>query len=576
MLYRLICRPWVMGTALVAVTLTVYLARLLLSGEPYLGGGDTIPTRLLPASLLLQGNFNLDEFPEFRPAVGCPYYLKQVDGHYYSSFPIGGPVLLTGAYALIAWAGGDVLNEALRARAVTVIAASLSALSALFVYLSYSRRGKGRALAVAVIYAFGTAVWPMCSQDVWQQTFGVFFVSLALLLLERGYEDSRWLGWIGLPAGWLFFIRPGNALLVAVLGLAVAWRRPRQLTLFALLSLPFLALTLAYNGTVFHHAFGGYQDEAAHLQPLTNLAQGLPGLLVSPARSLCVLAGAPPGNPGLGASCRRGASATAPGADRDGRGTTPTLWFIRGVVGRTLLRPPFPAGDHAGIRGPAVVRLAPARGAAGRAGPYWRPWHSGPSWPMGSVTSTTGVSGALDPDVDLCHGRLWDWRDCPVVCAFCGLPPHCPHPLDRGGPQMTIDGVQIELGRGWSCQEGWHALGDEAELLLDYHDEPVGEIRLLMLAIPGLDRPQVVTADLDGRQRTRLTLSATEPRELCIRVQPADLAASPGRLTLHFSAYERPSVWSFRQFAAQVGQVRLGFRQQIPSAKNSAMHATDN
>jgi hypothetical protein len=281
-------RLWLIAAGLFLAVFVLFSSRLLLGNKPIFGGwGDTVCTRFLPVSLLTEGNLDLDEFAALRPRGECPYFLVPLNGHYYSAFPVGGAVLLVPAYALAQAAGLDVRkDEQARDLLAGYAAALLAALSVLVVFLTYARRGVGRALIVALAYGLGTGVWPVCAQDVWQHTFGILFVAIALYLLERGVESPRCLGWAGLPAGLLFFVRPANGLVVALLGLYVLLRRPRQLVRFALLGAPFLAVTLAYNLGVLGHLFGAYSDEAAGILPWRNLGQGLPGLLARPAREL--------------------------------------------------------------------------------------------------------------------------------------------------------------------------------------------------------------------------------------------------------------------------------------------------
>src|SRR5205807_629593 len=269
-------------------TLAVFLSRQLLTGEPYLASADTLPTRLLPVCFLRAGTLTLDRFFPPEPGKPVPYFLQPHGGHNYSAFPIGGPLLLTPVYVALDLAGVPILDDDVtRDRVVGVLAAILSALSAVVVYVTYAPRGPGRALAVAAVYAFGTGVWPTCAQDLWQHTFGVLFLALALYCVERGAQQPAWYGRAGLPTGLLFLVRPANGLIVALLAALVVWRRPRALVAFAVWSLPFLAVTLAYN---FHlgDLFGAYRDEATGIDPLHRLASGLPGLLVSPGRGLLV------------------------------------------------------------------------------------------------------------------------------------------------------------------------------------------------------------------------------------------------------------------------------------------------
>ena len=55
---------------------------------------DTIPSRLLPFSILREGNLDLDEFGWLRSLDPAPYFLRRAPGgHWISSYPITTPLL---------------------------------------------------------------------------------------------------------------------------------------------------------------------------------------------------------------------------------------------------------------------------------------------------------------------------------------------------------------------------------------------------------------------------------------------------------------------------------------------------
>ena len=88
------------ATRLFLIALLVYNA----NGRQ-LGAADTIPSRLLPYSILREGNFDLDEF-RFLYAHGVPAYLFQSRGHLVSQYPPGPAILALPFYLLPVF--GDV------------------------------------------------------------------------------------------------------------------------------------------------------------------------------------------------------------------------------------------------------------------------------------------------------------------------------------------------------------------------------------------------------------------------------------------------------------------------------------
>src|SRR5262245_15718396 len=63
------------------------------------GSGDSIPTRVLPFSILRQGNLDLDEFMWARRSDGrLPYYVHWSGGHIYSVSTIATAIVITPLY----------------------------------------------------------------------------------------------------------------------------------------------------------------------------------------------------------------------------------------------------------------------------------------------------------------------------------------------------------------------------------------------------------------------------------------------------------------------------------------------
>ena len=64
-----------------------------------LAAADSLPAALLPFSILLDGALHLDRFtPVFRTGPSTPYIFHEKDGHFYSTYPLAQPILLTPFY----------------------------------------------------------------------------------------------------------------------------------------------------------------------------------------------------------------------------------------------------------------------------------------------------------------------------------------------------------------------------------------------------------------------------------------------------------------------------------------------
>src|SRR5258708_5634707 len=88
-------KPSRLGWLIFLVSFIVYQANL----RP-LASADTLPAALLPFSILLDKSLNFDRFAPVLLAghPSTPYYLHEKDNHYYSTYPLTQPILLTPLY----------------------------------------------------------------------------------------------------------------------------------------------------------------------------------------------------------------------------------------------------------------------------------------------------------------------------------------------------------------------------------------------------------------------------------------------------------------------------------------------
>jgi hypothetical protein len=203
------------------------------------------------------------------------------------------------AAATAAAFGSDLGNPFVVFRIAGVTAALLMAGSVLAVFLTALAFLPGaRALVLAVLYGFGTCIWTISSQALWQQTAEIFFLSLGVLCVVRG--RSAWLRGIaaGLALSAAAACRPTAAIVVFAAGGYLAWSHRRAFAAYVLAVLPAAAAVLAYNLYYFGSPldFGQLAAGAAVAQWKTGSADvwqtplwlGAAGLLASPSRGLLV------------------------------------------------------------------------------------------------------------------------------------------------------------------------------------------------------------------------------------------------------------------------------------------------
>lgn len=261
--------------------------------------GDTTPAALLPFAILGDHSVAFDRFEWWYDAqqVKAAWFKRGVDGHYYSSYPILLPLLLTPFYTPAVFL--DIPNMpvervVLLARIFEKISASLvAALSvAAFWALAEKLANRRTALLLTVVYAFGSQTWSTSSQALWQHGSSELAIILGLLCFLWASErpdDNLPAALAGVCAGCSVAFRLTNAIFFAVLAgyFLISRCSARRKTIFALSALPLPAAYLLLNLFQFGEVLGGY-SRADDGFVRGALRVGLTGLLVSPSRGLLV------------------------------------------------------------------------------------------------------------------------------------------------------------------------------------------------------------------------------------------------------------------------------------------------
>jgi hypothetical protein len=276
--------------------LFVFLSVVYHSNLRPVASGDSLPGSLIPFSLVLDRSITLDRFgPYIDQHVWYGSAIVHKTGqHWYSVYPIAGPALVTPLYLPIAFVPaigrqppGTLI--AIARVAEKVVAVALASTSAVFL-LVLLRRLTSDPLAwmLTMLFALGTANWSTSSQALWQHTFGQLAIIGCLYSIERlssSPSQSRWYWIAGTFAACALAIRPTNIALLPALAL-VLWLQPARAVHYVHVFLPPVltgVLIAAYNFYVFHSFTGGYQAKLGG-----GLFQGLFGILLSPGRGLFI------------------------------------------------------------------------------------------------------------------------------------------------------------------------------------------------------------------------------------------------------------------------------------------------
>lgn len=290
-----------MGSRLRPLLLFVLCVAVYASNGKTLNMGDSVPARLMPVALLLDGTPMLDRFANALHA-GTPqaYYVRFTPYGLASFYPIATGVLATPIVApAVLWlqwtekpdpARWIAVTRTLEKAAATVLTAlAVVVFDALCLQLGVA---PGLALAATLTFAFGSQAYGTSSQALWQHGPGCLAIVCALWCLARaarraatGERAAGAVAAFSASCALAVAIRPNNLLIVGPLALVALRRHPRQWLALALPALAGALALLAWNGLVFGTVSGGYGVAA----PMAfDFATALPGLLLSPGRGLFV------------------------------------------------------------------------------------------------------------------------------------------------------------------------------------------------------------------------------------------------------------------------------------------------
>ncbi len=254
-----------------------------------IGAVDTTPSRLLPYSILRNGDFDLDEFG-FLHRHGVPAYLIQSDGHFVSAYPPG-PAILALPFYLVPVLAAVAPDSKVLVDVEKLAASVLTALSVALLYAAINRlEGPKAALVLSLVYAFGTSSLSISSQALWQHGPSQLLLAASLYCLVRGMTQPGWVVVLGFPLALAVLCRPSDLLIAGPLAGYVLHAHRKHFMAFALSALPPALFMAAYNlryfGSVTRIGYDqGFLSGHAWATPFL---EGLSGVLFSPSRGLFV------------------------------------------------------------------------------------------------------------------------------------------------------------------------------------------------------------------------------------------------------------------------------------------------
>lgn len=267
---------------------------------------------------------NLDEYPR-AILSNDEYALECVDasgrvrthvpacaGHWYNSYPIGGPVLespliiaavevVRAIHPLLAHfhssqpviagflnADFDIAHPIIEEEC----ASALLAAAAVMMYLIALRfLPTVRAIWLALLFALATSAYSVAGRALWQHTPSMLLLTIIIYMLLGAGDRPALAAWAGLPVALSYTVRPTDSLFVLIFTAYVAVRHRRHLWGYLLAAAPVAIAFLAYNESVYHQLFSPYyRTQLLGFEPhyWLQLAVGLAGNLISPSRGLLI------------------------------------------------------------------------------------------------------------------------------------------------------------------------------------------------------------------------------------------------------------------------------------------------
>jgi hypothetical protein len=283
------------------------------SNAGFLYAYDSAPNSLLALNALEHHTLLFDAFRGgYYYDLGAGYIFTDASrGHLAPIFPIGVGILVAPLYALF-YAKWVLLHgpfpeitqiafEPLRLAYEKDAAAVVGALSAAAFFLCARELGSAKAALLATIaFAFGTEMWTIGSQALWQHGSINLITLLMTLALLRAYRFARVPGGTrarmfvslfvaGLCAGFLPVVRPTALAFGAAGALFAAVRFRRSAWPFVAGALLGVVPGVLWNVSLFGGALGGYDVNLSSYDfSLAQVAQAGLGLFVSPAKGLLV------------------------------------------------------------------------------------------------------------------------------------------------------------------------------------------------------------------------------------------------------------------------------------------------
>lgn len=296
---NLLLKTHLVAGAIALVALTVFYV------SPNLQVFDSNYSMLLSEVILRGHSVDLSRVPLRNPQADPPSLGR--DGYTYHTIlekgrrlyymPWGGSILALPAVALLNLAGMSALTPtwhfdlAGECEIQKVLAALLMAILTWVIFYTALLEGLplSWAAVIALGTAFGTQLWSTASRALWEQTWLLLLLGIAILLLvawQTGRGRFRPIAFATLVA-WMYFVRPMAGVPILAISGYVLFTYPRAFPAYLITGLLWLAGFMACSMYFFGAPIPPYYDET-WLFSLSGAGPRIMAVLFSPSRGLFI------------------------------------------------------------------------------------------------------------------------------------------------------------------------------------------------------------------------------------------------------------------------------------------------
>lgn len=275
----------------VIILFFVFIAHFI---SPIIISWDSAFCPYVTLSIVREGNTDLDEYnPLLEINKKELYAVQKINGHYYSIYPIGTPIIATPVVFIldkIFHFNYKKANFVLWHEFIQRVAAGLIvSMTASLVYLIAAVYFKGifYPTLLTFIFSFCTSAWSVASRALWQHGPSMLMLTVVLYLVILAKHKPWLIRFLGLPLVLAYVIRPTNIVSVALFTCFVFLEYKRYFLSYLLWVLVSFMPFLFYNLSIYRALLPSYYSPAG-LGSNRHFIEALAGNFFSPSRGIFI------------------------------------------------------------------------------------------------------------------------------------------------------------------------------------------------------------------------------------------------------------------------------------------------